>query len=112
MINMKKNMPWVSAILAVISVFFSKYIVSKYGEDSRVIMITVVLVAAVVVVIGIIFTKKYLATFIVSMMMMPVVVGAIGIYIDNLYICAAGILLIFIIAPIMLKVINKRKGQF
>jgi len=109
---MKKNMPWVGAILAVISVLFSKYMVSKYGEDTRAIMITVVLVAAVAVVIGIICTKKYLVAFIVSMMMIPVVVGAIGIYIDNLYICAAGILLIFIIAPIMLKVINKRKGHF
>lgn len=44
------------------------------------------------------------------MMILPLLVMAIGIYSDNIYISSVGLLLIFILIPIMIKVINTKNG--
>jgi hypothetical protein len=106
MIKMKKFMPTLGAILILITMLSTRYLVSKYGEGSRVIIITVALIVSVVGLTGIIYTKKYLAALGAFMMIMPLVVMTIGIYSDNIYISAIGLLLIFIIIPIMIKVVK------
>lgn len=108
MINLKKIMPFIGGSAVLITILFTRYMISNYGEVSRVIIATVALIISAIALIGIIYTKKYLAAFGAFIMLIPGVVITIGIYVDNLYICAVGLLLVFILIPIMLKILNAK----
>lgn len=109
MVSVKKVMPTLGAILVLIVIIFTRYVVFKYGEGSRLIIITFALIVSVVGLVGIVYTKNYLAILGALMMILPLVVMAIGIYIDNIYISAIGLLLIFILIPMMIKVTKVKK---
>lgn len=109
MMNVKKIMPILGAILVLITIIFTRYVVFKHGEGSRLIIITFALIVSVVGFVGIVYTKNYLAILGALMMILPLVVMSIGIYINNIYISAIGLLLIFILIPMMIKVTKVKK---
>ena len=106
---MRKNSKFIGGILVLLTILFTRIMVSKYGEKSRVIIITLALLISIIGLIGIIYTKKYMIALGAFMMILPLVVMTIGIYLNNLYISGIGFLLIFILIPIMIKVINIKK---
>lgn len=101
---MKKIMPALGGIFTLMSIIFTRYIVSKYGENSRIIIMAVSVGISIISFIGIVYSKKYLAALWVLLMLIPLVVMTIGIYLDNIYISSIGFLLIFILIPIMIKI--------
>lgn len=101
---MKKIMPALGAIFTLMSIVFTRYIVSKYGENSRVIIIGVAVGISIIGFIGIIISRRYLAALWISLILIPSVIMAIGIYLDNTYISSTGLLLLFILIPIMIKI--------
>ncbi|AOR23452.1 hypothetical protein [Clostridium taeniosporum] len=106
---MKKIVPNLGGILTIIAIIFTRYIVSKYGENSRIIIVTVALCISIIGLIGIIYSKKYLAILWALAIAIPSIVMAIGIYLDNIYISSVGFLLIFILIPIMIKYKNEEE---
>ncbi|MEG0307611.1 MAG: hypothetical protein RR636_06690 [Clostridium sp.] len=49
------------AILTLITIIFTRYMVAKYGENSRIIIVTVALCISIIGLVGIIYSRKYLA---------------------------------------------------
>ncbi|MBM7868547.1 UDP-N-acetylmuramyl pentapeptide phosphotransferase/UDP-N-acetylglucosamine-1-phosphate transferase [Clostridium pascui] len=92
---MKKIMPVLGAIFTLMSIVFTRYIVSKYGENSRIIIMAVAVGISIIGFIGIILSKKYLAALWVSLILIPLVVMTIGIYLDNIYIFYRGFIIIY-----------------
>ncbi|ERK30591.1 hypothetical protein [Clostridium intestinale] len=106
---MRKNSALLGALLVLVSILFTRLMVNKYGEASRLIIITVALIISIIGLLGIIYTKNHRIILGAFMMILPLIVMTIGIYIDNLYVSGIGLLLIFILIPIMIKMLNIKK---
>ena len=58
---------------------------------------------------GIVYKKKYLAALGSLSMVLPLVLMTLGIYLDNIYLAALGLVLMFVLIPIMIKILPKYK---
>ncbi|MBZ9688506.1 hypothetical protein G9F72_019440 [Clostridium estertheticum] len=104
---MKKNIRFLGAFIVLLTISFSKFMVGKYGEIARVIIMVAALSISILGLVGIIYKKKYLAALGALSMVIPLVVMTIGIYFDNMYLDALGFGLLFVLIPIMIKIISK-----
>lgn len=89
--------------------FINKVLSSHWGNKGSNIAMAV---SGTIVFCGIlilIFMKYYTIAIISIVMAIPLIVGGIGLYINNMNIVGCGIVLIFIIYPVLLKVIPKLK---
>lgn len=104
---MQKKMTIIGIILIFISMRISSALTAQYGNNARVIFASVALSVSLLALIFIIYKKKYLEAVAVLFMILPGFVIFIGIYTNNIYVTACGLLLIFIIIPIIIKVFPK-----
>lgn len=105
--SMKKYMPYLGGFGALLSIQFSRFMVGKYGENVRVTIMIAGLAIAILIFAGIVYKKKYLAALGALSMLLPLAVMTIGMYLDNMYLASFGFALLFILIPIMLKVLAK-----
>lgn len=106
---MKKYMPFLGTIGVLLTIRFSRVMVGKYGENARIIIMVVALLISLLALVGIVYKKKYLAALGSLSMVLPLVVMTIGIYLDNIYLGALGLGLMFALISIMIKILPKYK---
>jgi uncharacterized membrane protein YGL010W len=86
---------------------FSKFIRVNYGINGQ---MAVMIGSLLIMLIGILYlmlTKNGFVALGALCFAMPLVVGAVGIYLDNLYVMASGLALFFIVGVIVIKVGGK-----
>lgn len=104
--KLKKNMKSIMIFVFFISLAFVRFMVSKYGEDSRTIIAGAGLLIAILGFIYTIYIRKYLAAIVVFSMILPCIIIAIGMYINNDIISVIGFVLIPILVPLTGKIVN------
>ena len=107
---MKNDMKYIMGFTVLLAMGLSRFMVSKYGANSRVIISLIALIISMAGFIAILCVKQYMAA--VATFFMFILPGAImfmGIYLDNMLLAVSGLALIFIIIPIGIKVLNKYK---
>lgn len=108
---MKKVKPYLGIFGVLFGIVLSRFMVDKYGEDSRILMMFGLSLVALVLVLIIVYKRKYFEALLMLFIILPVIVMTIGMYIDNIYFASVGFVLIFIIAPIMVKIASKKKDK-
>jgi len=106
---LKKKVAFLGVLVVLLTIRFSRVMVGKYGENVRIKIMVAALVISVLALVGIIYKKKYLAALISLSLILPLVVMTIGMYLDNIYLGAFGFGLMFILIPIMIKILPKYK---
>jgi len=105
----KKNIPKIGASVGLFGVLMSRALSEKYGNDIR-IMISGIAVLICIISILFVFCMKYYALALMLLAMMtPLILGFIGLYLDKSYLMDIGIISIFIIIPIIVKIAPKYK---
>jgi hypothetical protein len=106
---MKKNTTYLGVFGVFIGIVLSRFAVAKYGGSARAIIMIAVMAISILCLLGIIYSKKYLAALGTLSMIVPLAIMTIGIYLNNMYLGAFGFGLIFILVPIMIRIISKKK---
>jgi len=103
----KKNITRIGASVGLFSVLLSRALSEKYGNDIRIMISGIAVTIGIVIVSFLFFMKQYVTGVILAIMFLPVVIGFIGLYLDKSYLVNIGIILIFIIMPIIIKIAPK-----
>ena len=101
---MKKINKYLGVLSVLLGIILSRFMVAKYGENSRIALITICLILLSIIIGWLIINKKYLDSIITTAISIPILIGGIGLYLDNLRLSELGIALLIITIPIMIKV--------
>lgn len=105
---MKKDVKGLG-IAGIITGFILLRILNSYGLNGRIILGTISVVILLIMILCLFVKKYYFASIIVLIMVMPIITGVIGIYMDNLYLVIGSLASFFIVIPILLKVLKNYK---
>lgn len=107
--KLKKNMIPLSISLVFISMIFNRFIVSRYGRDATIIIMLLALSISSLSILLALYKKKYLIALVSFFILFPFIVIVIGEYLHNDTVSTIGFVLIFIILPIITKLMNNYK---
>lgn len=109
---MKKNTKYTTALIGILGVLFGRIlnrVLSSYFGDKGSNIAFAIAGAIVFGAILILIAMKYYMAAILSVIgSIPLIVSGIGLYLNNMDMVGLGILLIFIIYPITVKVIKNK----
>lgn len=108
---MKNYIKYIGIIAVLFGIYSSKFIVAKHGEDSRSLIVYGALFISLLGLAGIIYTKKYFAAIACISMIIPLIVITIGTYLNNPNLSGIGLILLFILIPIMIKTLSKYEND-
>lgn len=110
---MKNNTKNKLMLIGVLGVLFGRIlnrVVYRYmGDKGSNIAFAISLAIVFSAILILVVMKYYMAAIMSSIGSIPLIVGGIGLYLNNMDLVGLGILLIFIIFPILIKVIPKLK---
>lgn len=92
-----------------LTIRFSKFMVGKYGENVRIIIMVGALSISILSLTGIVYKKKYFGALMSLSLVVPLAIITIGMYIDNLYFASFGFVLMLILIPVTIKILPKYK---
>ncbi|MTK10561.1 MAG: hypothetical protein F8N39_00090 [Clostridiaceae bacterium] len=94
----------------------SRWETNKYGENGSLLVgICTFVIIILILILSASKTKKYLGTFMVSLMFSPFIISILGMYRNNPYMILGGIVLFLILGEVMTKKIlpwMKKSGKF
>ncbi|MBL4932372.1 hypothetical protein [Clostridium paridis] len=105
-----KNMKYVGLLGVIFGVLLSRFLGNYFGNSSQVMAMFVVVTCALFIIIALFVKKFYLGAIIMLSITLPLIIGAIGMYLDNLYMILGGIVLFFV-TLIIAVVIAKRATE-
>ena len=100
-----KNTKGIGVLSAVIGMILYKVMSNYYGTSGPKLLVYVCVSLSLGAVISLLVMKEFTAAIFVSMLVLPLVVGAIGIYLDSLITVVGSIILLFVMLAIIFKLL-------
>ena len=98
------------AILGVlVGRILNRVLTNHFGDNASNLIVAVSVAIVLCVILLLITTAHYIEAIALLVMLIPLIISAIGLYLNNMDLVGLGILLVFIIYPILIKVIPKFK---
>jgi hypothetical protein len=97
-------MKGIGVLSAVIGMILYKVMSNYYGDSGPKLVMYACVSISLAAIISLVLMKHFLAAFLLSMIGLPVVVMAIGMYFDNVLVGFGGVILLFIMSPIVIKI--------
>ncbi|MEG0307605.1 MAG: hypothetical protein RR636_06660 [Clostridium sp.] len=88
------------ALSGLFAVWLSRTVYSKYGNDGRVMIMYLVLLGLLALMLYSICIKNYKFAIAVAVVSIPMIIGTIGIYMDNIICAMVGLTLVFVVLAI------------
>lgn len=105
----KKSINGFGIIAVLVGLILSKFLGSYFGGNAQLMAMSICALITVLVIIIMIFQKYYLASLLMFILALPVFIGIVGAYLDNLYIMIGSIVAIFVVLFIIIKFLPKYK---
>ncbi|WP_346878576.1 hypothetical protein [Clostridium sp. UBA7791] len=103
----KKNMPKIGATVGLFNILIIRALSEKYGNDIRIMIGGISVIIGISIILFMLCMKEYVVALILLAMMLPIVIGFIGLYLEKSYLMDIGIISLLIIIPILIKIIPK-----
>jgi len=100
-------MPKIGAAVGLFNILIIRALSEKYGNDIRIMIGGISVIIGISIILFMLCMKEYVVALILLAMMLPGIIAVIGVWLDNIYIMGSGIVLLFIIGPILIKIIPK-----
>lgn len=104
---MKNKFCYISVFGVFLGMFLSKIIASRYGHSGRILIAVFALCISLLATAFVVYNKRYVEALALVFIISPGFVIIMGMYLDNLYLAGLGLVLLFIIVPIIIKVAPK-----
>lgn len=108
---MKKNLKYFGMLATLFGIGLNKFLVNRYGKNSSVVMITVLTAIAILALAYLVYEEYYIEVIACLSFVLPLILMVISMYIDNLYLGLIGLILLFVLIPIMIKIYPKYKNS-
>ncbi|MEG1255467.1 hypothetical protein [Clostridium sp.] len=95
------------ALSGLFAIWLSRTVYSKYGDSGQVMVMYLVLLGFSAVILYGIFVKNYVLSIGVFLLAIPLIIGTIGIYMDNLICAMVGLILLFVVLGAMVIAAKK-----
>lgn len=106
---MKDKLKGLGVLGVLVGIILSRVLGSYYGDNARIAIMTAVIVLLLIIV-AILFIKKYtIAGLAFLSITVPIIIIALGMYKDNLYLVGGGLILFFVTLVILIKYLNSIK---
>jgi len=105
----KKDIPKMGALIGLFSILIIRALSEKYGNNARIMIGGILVIIGIGMILFVLCMKKYSLALLLLGVMLPSIIAFIGVLLDNIYIAGVGIVLIFIIMPIIAKIAPKYK---
>lgn len=105
--NLKDKLNLICILGTFIGIVLSRVIDVHYGDNGKITIVGSIIVIIALSILYLIIKKNYLSAIIIFAILLPLIIGFIGMYLNSLYLVIGGIASIFIIAPIMIKLMPK-----
>lgn len=105
----KSNIFWICMSGMIVGRIASRILTNYFGLDGHNIVGTVAAGIVFCSIIWLFITRQYFWALVSMVVSIPLVIGLTGMYLDNTHIMDIGILLVFIMYPILIKIIPKLK---
>jgi hypothetical protein len=107
---MKKNKYRYLVVLApLLGLRLSKFMVSVYGEESRIIMMAVILLMIIITIIVLALKKRVYDAIMSICLSIPMFIMGVGLYLDNLLLMTTGLGLEFVVIIIFVVIKKYRE---
>ncbi len=103
----KKNTLKIGASVGLFSVLISRVLSERYGNDARIMIGGISVIIGIGIILFMLCMKEYVIALLLLGIMLPGIIAVIGVWLENGYIVATGVILIFIIMPIIIKIAPK-----
>lgn len=103
----KKDTLKIGASVGLFSLLIIRALSEKYGNNARIMIGGISVIIGICIILFILCMKKYVLALLSLGVMLLGIIGFIGMLLDNIYIVGAGIVLVFIIMPIIIKIAPK-----
>ncbi|SMC26744.1 hypothetical protein SAMN02745134_02923 [Clostridium acidisoli DSM 12555] len=104
-----KKVKYMGIAGVIIGMIFSKILGSYFGNDVRIILMSFSIVCVISVILYLVLNKSYKVAIMFFLMLIPLIIGFLGIYFHNIYLVFGGLILFFIISIILLQYLKKLK---
>jgi hypothetical protein len=105
--RLKAWIPIIGIIGVILGRIVNKLLSSYFGDNSSNVVVAISVAIAFVVILLAIAMAQYFIVIMMFIMTIPLTISGIGLYLNNMYLMVGGIVSIFIIYPILIKIIPK-----
>lgn len=105
-----KGIKYICIFGVILGIIASRILSKYYGVDDIVFFMALMIIAIIILMVACIIKKHYLFSIFILIFVILFSIIVVGIYKDNLYLQAGGLLLVPFIGPIYLKIL-KGKGD-
>jgi hypothetical protein len=105
----KHKYKYLVVLLPLLGLRFGRFIVSEYGEESRIIMISILLLMLLITIIVLVLKKKSYDAIMSICVTIPALIAGMGVYLDNSLLIITGIVLEFVVIIIFLVIKKYRE---
>ena len=85
----------------------NRVLLDHFGNKASNIIVAVTVAIVFCIILLLIITAHYFAAIVILIMEVPLIISGIGLYLNNMDLVGIGILLAFVIYPILIKVVKK-----
>ncbi|MEG1255722.1 hypothetical protein [Clostridium sp.] len=97
------------ALSGLFAIWLSRTVYSKYGDNGQVMVMYLVLLGLLALILYSIYIKNYKFAIALAVVSIPLIIGAVGMYLDN-FICAmVGLILLFVVLKIGMMYVKNKK---
>ena len=100
-----KNIKGIGVLSSVIGMVLYKVMSHYFSASGPKIVVYVCVSLSLGAIISLIVMKEFIAAIFVSMFVLPLVVGAIGMYLDSLIVVSGSIILVFVMLAVIFKLL-------
>jgi intracellular septation protein A len=112
---MNRKIKYSMASIGILGVLFGRFLNRElthyFGNNASNIIVAICLAVIFCVILLSIIMKQYITGIGLFVISIPLIVGGLGLYLDNMELVGLGILLIFIIYPAMIIVIKRFRNN-
>jgi|GEM_PF-3469052 len=98
-----KTISWLGVVGVFVGMGLSQILTSRFGVNGQLAIICSIVVTFLVCILYFILRRQFFASLFMFIMVFPLIIGFIGMYIDNYTISGFGIVSIFIVYPLFAK---------
>jgi hypothetical protein len=107
---MKKNkFGYLIILVPLLGMKLSRFLVSVYGEEVRIIMISICLLMLIATIIVLALKKKSYEAIMSTCILIPLLISGVGMYLDNLLLEGVGLAAIFVVIIIFVVIKKYRE---
>lgn len=104
---MKSRLKSLCIVAILLGMSLSKFIGSYFGLNGKIMIVIASIIMSLIIIIMLICFKEYSAALVSFFMVFPLIVGVLGMYLNNIYLVLGALVLLIVFVKIIAKILPR-----